>query len=206
MKIIQTSLISLLLFLSAGCAWVSRNYYFESSVKNNEWSDEFRPLEHGSKNPCPATVVFSYTDNLMKLDFDISYENPTCWSPLLIPVIPAPGQFFSSLCVDVTIKANETVSFDPYSWTITDVSNQTVYTPSSITVWDSMTFMPPPLPNPLQKGNEVEFTLKFPVKIKDIETLRISFGPFSGSGREVVPPALLLKKTKGDLQYYQFTL
>jgi hypothetical protein len=151
MKPIQTSLILLLLFLSTGCAWVSRDYYFESSSKNNAWSEKFIEGAWSDKSLHPATVIFSYTDSLMALDFDITYQNPTCWSPLLIPVIPAPGQFFSSVCVDVTVKANETVSFDPYSWTITDVSNQNVYNPSCVTVWDSMTFLPPLCQTPFKK-------------------------------------------------------
>ena len=199
MKIIQTSLISLLLFLSTGCAWVARDYYFESSVKNNEWKEKFQPGKNSDKNgPHPAIVIFSYKDTLMNFDFNINeYQNTTCWSPLIIPVIPAPGQFFDSLYVNITVEAKDMVSFDINSWIITDLSTKKTYRPN----WTEET-----MPKVLQKGERVRFSIGFPIKIKNIDALKISFGPFSGSERKTIPSALLLKKVKGDLQYNQFTL
>lgn len=197
MKILQIYLISLFLFLSTGCAWVARDYYFESSVKNNEWNEEFQEGAWGDKSLHPATVIFSHTNNLIDFNFNINYQNPTCWSPLLIPVIPAPGQLFDSLYVDITVKAKDMVSFDVNSWTITDTLTHEVYHPN----WTDL-----PMPKVLQKGERVHFFIEFPVKIKNIDSLKISFGPFSGFEQTVVPSALLLKKAKGDLQYNQFTL
>lgn len=129
MKIIKTSLISLLLIFSTSCAWVARDYYFESSVKNNEWSEEIREGAWSDKSLHPATVIFSYTDSLMTFNFNISHQNPTCWSPLLIPVIPAPGQL-GSLYADITIDAKDTISFNINSWVITDVSTGNKYSPN----------------------------------------------------------------------------
>jgi hypothetical protein len=198
MQPVRTLLILFLLLLITSCAWIGRDYYFDTVNNSVIWQKKFQEGRSADKNGEHSdTVVFTYSMKEASIKINIDYQDVTVFAPVIIPMIPLPWQHSGKLHMEVIIEARESLNFDINDWRIINLDNNLEYKPE----WVNAS-----MPATLENNDSKKLFVQFPVEAVEISNLKLVFGPFIGSTAKTMPSPLTLKKIKGDWHYNQFTL
>ena len=194
--------------MSAGCAWIGRDYYFDNDSKMDGWNKEFLEGKGSDKGGVhPDTATFHYNEVPFSFGFRIVYQDATVFGPLMIPIIPLPWSHSEDLTVNVTIETSKEIALDISSWEITDLETKTTFQPNSVFLYTNKTYhqYPDDVPSRININGATTVRVEYSVKASDINIVEVNFGK-TLNRNGLATSTIRLEKVKGNWHYNQFTL
>lgn len=194
-KLLLFSAINACLLISS-CSWITQDHYFSNNGLSSPWKNLFR---HGT----PSNKTVGYPDTSLaildrddvKLVVDVSYQEVTFSGPMFLPIFP---HLFSSdsdneLIVRVTIDSDkEYVLLPPTNWQLTDLNNDSTYTPIDSSEPSKTTAMK-------------LLWARFPVSGSSLQSIKLDFGKATKNEQVIDIPNLSLTRKKGDWRINHFS-
>lgn len=198
-------LIIIYLFLIiSGCTWIEREYYYASHGNQSDWNQEFFEGEGGGKwIQIPAKDVLTYSYEDLQLKLHSSYLNMTFFGPVIVPIIPLPGDSLKNFSISIEVISKKgSIVINPEEW------NLKILSPSVKAV---ATLKPSAVYNYLhddeyKRKKHMFYTLVFPIEVADVEEIELEVEPIKYGNKVLKPSKLKLKKTKGDWYFNGFTV
>ena len=182
--------------LISSCSWITQDHYFSNNDPSSPWKSLFRhgvPTNKTEGYPDTSLAILERSD--VKLVVDVSYQEVTFSGPMFLPIFP---HLFSSesdneLIVRVTIDSdNEHVVLPPTNWQLTDLNNDSTYTPI-----DSS--------EPSKTTATKLLWARFPVSESSLQRIELDFGTAMKNEQVIDIPNLRLTRDKGDWRINHFS-
>ena len=195
-------LIALVLLVNlSGCAWIALDRYYGTDGSNDQWASEFRPGKTSTKmSGYPDTQLHSFIKPEFKLTVNISYQDIGAFGPVIVPIIPTPWDSSRELRIVVEVYTESEIEVDFSSWQIT--TGEESHSPQIVSV---VGMDESPLGKiKLEKNSTI--LVYYQLKVADIDSLSVNFGPFLKGKKSIEIPALNLLKFKGTWHYEVWTV
>jgi hypothetical protein len=188
----------------SGCTWIEREYYYSSYEHQSDWSREYFEGEGGGKSvQSPAREVFTFRHEGLQLKVHASYLNMTFFGPVIVPIIPIPGDSQQNLSIHVeVITDNRNLDINAQDWAIKIIA------PSNA---DTEVMKPSGVHNYMHQEEQKRdlntfYRLVYPVEVSEADEIEIEFGPIKYGHKLLNPSKIRLKKIKGDWYFNGFTV
>ena len=188
----------------SGCTWIEREYYYASHENQLDWTHEFFEGEGGGKwVQLPAKDVLTYAYEDLQLKVHASYLNMTFFGPVIVPIIPLPGDSLKKLHLSIeVISSKDSVDIKPNEWSLKVLSPST----AGATVLKPSTVFNYLQEEERKRKKHIFYTVVFPIEVADVGEVEIEIESIKYGTKVLKPSKIKLKKTKGDWYFNGFTV
>ena len=203
-KLIKLFTIIFLFLVFSGCTWVEREYYYASYDNKLDWRHEFFEGKGGGKwVQLPAKEVLIYSHEDLQIKIYSSYLNMTFFGPVIIPIIPFPGDSLKNLDISIeVISSVDSIDLNPQEWRFKvhslPVSGVTILKPYEVSSYLHE--------DEHKRKKHMFYRLFFPIEVSDVDEIEIEVEAIKYGKKIIKPSRIKLKKKKGDWYFNGFTV